>query len=141
MNDTKDSQQNPALFSSISPEIKSFLESLLSDAGMTTLDDETREEMVKELYVRLDHYLTNTIIENMPPEHLEEFVKMNESKKSMEEMQQFLTSKMPDAKGVFVKAFDDFRNMYLANVNLSRDKEEIISEANNSTTEESQNVN
>lgn len=123
MNDTVITQKNVP-FNAIPGEIKSFLESLLADAGMTTLDEQTREEMVKELYVRLDHYLTNTIIENMPPAHLEEFVKMNESKKSMDEVQEFLISKMPDAQGVFVKAFDDFRNLYLSSVNLNRDKDE-----------------
>lgn len=133
MNDTNDPQQKSSQFSNIPAEIKSFLEALLADAGITTIDDETRDEMVKELYVRLDHYLTNTIIENMPRENIEEFIKMNETKKSMEEMQKFLMDKMPNAQGVFVKAFDDFRNMYLANVNASRDKEAIINQQKDAT--------
>jgi hypothetical protein len=128
MDDTNDSVQNHTPLVTIPTEIRAFLESLLADAGMTVLDDTTREEMLKELYLRLDNHLTNTIVEHMPQEHLEEFIMMNQAKKPTQEVQQFLISKMPDAQGVFVKAFDDFRNTYLANVNLGRDKEDMKDE-------------
>lgn len=104
----------------IPQEIREFLESLLNDAGMTALDEAMREEMIKELYARLDHFLTARIIDNMPPEHLEEFIKMNEEKKSQAEIEQYLKAKMPNAQGVFTQAFAEFRDLYLGNVAVAR---------------------
>lgn len=110
----------PAQALTIPPEVHTFLEGLLQDAGMTTLDEITREEMVKELFVRLDHYITTVIIDKLPPEHLDAFMKLNEEKKPMSEIQKFLLDKMPDAKEVFAGAFADFRDLYLGNVTTVR---------------------
>lgn len=103
----------------IPPEIRSFLESVLTDANMT-LDEVTKEEMIKELYARLDSYLTTVIVDNIPAEHLEAFIKLNEDKKSKEEIDAFLRDKMPNSKEVFANAFADFRQLYLNNVYVAR---------------------
>lgn len=99
----------------IPQEIRSFLESLIQDAKMI-LDEGMKEEMIKELYARLDSFITTSIIDNLPPENLEEFIKINEEKKSQSEIEQFLKDKMPNAQDVFAKAFADFRALYLGNV-------------------------
>lgn len=104
----------------IPEEIQTFLEGLLKDAGMTTLDSEMREEMVKELFARLDNYMTSVIIDNLPSEHLEAFIKMNEEKKSREEIEKFLKDNMPNATEVFAKALVDFRELYLGNITTAR---------------------
>lgn len=111
----------PAPALTIPPEIHAFLDGLLTDAGMTTLDDDTREEMIKELFVRLDHYITTVIIEKLPPENLDEFMKLNEEKKPMSEIQKYLMAKMPNTEEVFATAFADFRDLYLGNVTTVRD--------------------
>lgn len=105
--------------SQVPAEIRNFLDGILNDANMT-LDDITREEMIKELYARLDNYLTTVIVDNMPPEHLEDFIKLNEEKKSREEIDAFLKEKMPNAQEVFTKAFADFRQLYLNNIYVAR---------------------
>lgn len=104
----------------IPPEIRNLLEGMLKDANMVSLDDSMREEMIKELYARLDNYITTAIIDNLPPEHLEAFIKMNDEKKSKEEIEAFLKDKMPNTEEIFAKAFADFRQLYLGNVSLSR---------------------
>lgn len=104
----------------IPAEVKNYLESLLQDAGMTTLDADMKEEMVKELYVRLDNYLTSTIINNLPPENMEEFIKMNEEKKSQAEIELYLKDKVPNAQDIFAQAFMEFRDLYLGNVTVAR---------------------
>lgn len=104
----------------ISTEIRTFLEGLLQDAGMTTLDAEMKEEMVKELYVRLDNFITTAIMDNLPPEKLEEFTKMAEEKKTMSEMQDYLRTNIPKAEDVFAKALLEFRDLYLGNVAVAR---------------------
>ena len=118
----------PAL--TIPPEIRSFLESLLKDTNMRTVDDEVREEMIKELYIRLDDFLTNAIIEHLPEEHLDDFITMNEQGKPMAEMQQFLIEKMPGASQVFATAFDDFRSLYLSSVAVKRQEGGVIENTN-----------
>lgn len=112
------SQTQPKL--EIPPEIRNLLEGMLKDANMVSLDDSMREEMIKELYARLDNYITTAIIDNLPPEHLEAFIKMNDEKKSKEEIEAFLKDKMPNTEEIFAKAFADFRQLYLGNVSLSR---------------------
>lgn len=117
MNDQNNTSTNQL---EIPAEIRSFLEGLLTDANMTTLDDEMKEEMIKELFARLDSYITAAIVDNMPQEHLEEFIAMNESKKSREEIEGFLKEHMPNSQEVFTKTFMEFRDLYLGGVTVAR---------------------
>lgn len=103
----------------IPQEIKNFLESILNDANISA-EGTLREEMIKELYARLDEYLTNVIVDKMPAEHLEAFIKINEEGKSKEEIDAFLRNNLPNAQEVFTNAFADFRDLYLDNVYVSR---------------------
>lgn len=121
-----DNQQRPPTGQplAIPVEVKNFLESLLNDTGMTTLDPEMREEMIKELYVRLDNYLTSTIVNNLPAENMEEFIKMNEDKKPQAEIEQFLKDKVPNSQDIFAQAFMEFRDLYLGNVTVKRNAPE-----------------
>lgn len=112
----------------IPDEIRKYLESLLSDANISTLDDETKEEMIKELYLRLDEHLTIAIVDNLPEEYMEEFMKMNEEGKPMAEIQMFLVTKMPNYNEVFSEAFDSFKQMYLGNVVVKRNQEQILNQ-------------
>lgn len=118
MDDQQASQPNQQL--TIPVEVKNYLESLLQDAGMTTLDADMKEEMIKELYVRLDNYLTSTIVNNLPPENMEEFIKMNEEKKSQAEIELYLKDKVPNSRDIFAQAFMEFRDLYLGNVTVAR---------------------
>lgn len=120
----------PAPALAIPPEIHTFLDGLLTDAGITTLDNDTREEMIKELFVRLDHYITTVLIEKLPPENLDEFMKLNEEKKPMSEIQKYLMSKMPNAAEIFATAFAEFRDLYLGNVTTVRDVTRDVSSQN-----------
>ncbi len=104
----------------IPAEVRTFIDGLLTDAGVAAMDDQMKEEMVKELFVRLDNYIATVIVEYLPSEHFDEFIKMNEEKKSKEEVEKFLQEKVPSVQEVFAKAFADFRTMYLGNVAVSR---------------------
>ena len=126
-----DNTQNQTTRLEIPPEVRSFLEGLLSDANMTTLDDAMREEMINELFARLDSYMTSVIVDKMPPEHLEDFIKMNEEKKSRQEIEAYLKEKMPNAQDVLTRAFMDFRDMYLKNVTVARNAPEKETKGDN----------
>lgn len=105
------------------PEIRQFLEQLLQEAEMLTLDDETKEEMLKELFFQLENYLSSVIVENLSPEDLEVFIKMNNEKKSKEEIEQFITEKVPNVQEIFSNAFVEFRKMYLEHVATAKSKQ------------------
>jgi Protein of unknown function (DUF5663) len=104
----------------IPADIRQFLESILDEAEMVTVDDEMREAMVQELFYQLDNYLASVVVKNLDPEALEIFIKMNEEKKSKEEIEQFVQEKIPQAQEVFANAFIDFKRLYLENVDTSR---------------------
>lgn len=104
----------------IPTEIRTFLEGLLQDAGMTTLDSQMREEMIKELFARLDNFMLTTIVEGLPADKLEEFTKMSEQGKSREELESYLKTHIPDAQEVFARAMLEFRDLYLGNVTAAR---------------------
>ncbi|HVT01223.1 MAG TPA: hypothetical protein VHE53_03245 [Patescibacteria group bacterium] len=104
----------------IPPEVRTYLEGILKDANMTEMDETMREEMINELFARLDSYMTTVIIDNMPAENIDEFIRLNEEKKPREEIENYLKEKMPNAQDVLTKAFMDFRDMYLSNVTVAR---------------------
>ncbi len=108
----------------IPAEVRTYLEGLLADANIIFKDDGVREEMIKELFARLDQYLAGIIVENMPDEHLEAFMKMNEENKTKEESEAFIKEKMPNSQEVFAKAFADFRALYLGNMAVARNAPE-----------------
>jgi hypothetical protein len=98
----------------VPPEIVAFLEGIIDDSGMgKDLAPDVRDEMIKELFARLDSYITSTIIEHLPKEKVEEFAKMAQEGKSREEVEQYLKNTIPNSQEVFNKAFENFRNLYL----------------------------
>jgi hypothetical protein len=105
----------------IPQEIRDFLDELLKDGNMTSLDQAMHDEMIVELYTRLDDYMIGTITEQLPKDQLEEFTKMAEDGKNRDELQEYLKSNIPDATNVFAKAMIDFRNLYLGSVDDARD--------------------
>lgn len=125
--------QQPKL--EIPAEVMEFLEGILKDANMTSLDDAMHEEMINELFARLDSYMTSIMVEAMPPENLDEFIKMNEEKKSKDEVEAYVREKIPNAESVLIKAFTDFRDMYLRNVTVARN----APESNSTTTDKGGN--
>jgi hypothetical protein len=105
----------------IPPDIRNYLEGILQEAGMLTLDDQTKEGMIQELFFQLDNFLASLIVKNLNAEDLEVFIKMNEEKKSKEEIERFVQEKLPDAQATFTNAFSEFRRLYVENVQKSRD--------------------
>lgn len=104
--------------SQIPSEIRIFIENLLKDANITPLDDAMKEEMIGQIYVKLDNFITTTVIENLPPEHMGEFIKMNEENRPREEVDKFMAEKIPNSQDVFAKAFLNFRDLYLGNIGV-----------------------
>lgn len=122
-NQKSTSSTNPPL--EIPGDIRTFLEGILQDAGMLVPDTTMKEEMIKELFARLDNFITTAIINNLPSEHLDAFIKLNEEKKPKNEIEQFLKDKMPKSQEVMTHAFAEFRDLYLKNVTIARNAPSI----------------
>lgn len=103
----------------IPPEVISYLENLLKEAGITPVDEAMREQLLLELYSRLDNFITTKIMENIPPEKLNEFIKLNEGNKPREEIEKYMKENISDSDQVFARAFIDFRDLYLGNIGVS----------------------
>jgi hypothetical protein len=94
-------------------EVRVYLDGLLEDAGLKATDEMLNDELCKELYARLDHYIAKVIVEHLPAERLDEFVKMNEERKPKTEIEKFFKTHVPNYEEVFTTALADFRQMYL----------------------------
>lgn len=104
----------------IPQEIRTFLEGIIGEANMTSLDAAMHEEMLQQMFSRLDQHLTSVIMENLPQDKLDEFIKMNEEKKPQEEIQAYLQQQIPNVQDIMTNAFTEFRNVYLGSVDVSR---------------------
>lgn len=107
----------------IPPEIRQFLEQLLQETDTLTLDDQMKEDMINELFFQLENYLTSVIVDTLQPEDLETFIKLNQEKKSKEEIEQFVNEKIPNAQEVFTNAFLEFKKMYLGDIAKAKDNQ------------------
>lgn len=122
--DSQTNSQNSPL-TQIPPEVIKFLDNLLAEANIVPIDETMREQLLLELYSRLDNFITTTIMENMPPEKLDEFIKLNEEKRPREEIDQYMRENMPNSQEVFAKAFVDFRDIYLGNAGVTENQTQI----------------
>jgi hypothetical protein len=104
----------------IPDEVRGFLEGMLNDASITALDDDAREDMIRELFVRLDSFMATRLLDQLPKEKVEEFIRMNEEKKSREELELFIKDNIPNAAQFFANIFTDFRESYLGKVAVNR---------------------
>lgn len=102
---------NPQLTSS--QVIEDFLQKLLEEAGMDTTSPEVKEQMLKDLRLRLNDRLFGTVIMNLIDEKLTEFRQMTEKEVSTEELQKFIDTNIPNAQEVFSQAMMAFRKDYL----------------------------
>jgi hypothetical protein len=108
----------------IPAEIRTFLENILLDANISSIDETMHEELINELYARFDSFLTSRIVDSLPPEKVDEFIKMNEENKPEEEVQNYLMSNIPDAEQRFADYFLEFRNRYLGDVLVARNAQD-----------------
>lgn len=97
----------------ITQEVRTFLESILDDAGMTDLTPEMKNSMTQELFKLLDARLTTVAVENLSEENLTQFERMLEEKKDKQDVEMFLRDKIHNAPELFAQAMLDFRNSYL----------------------------
>lgn len=106
-------------------ELRQFLEGIINYAHPSGVDEQTKEAIMQELFYQLDNYLANVIAENLTPEDLDAFVKMNEEKKPREEIENFVKQKIPNAQEVFTNAFIKFQKIYIENIDKARANQQL----------------
>lgn len=122
--------QTTSYMGEITPEIRGFLVNLLIDAGVIKTGDEVPEDKLRELFDRLDYLISAKLVDTLSDKQLDQFIRMNEQKKSPAELQTFLIRHIPNAREVFTETFLEFRQMYLDQV----EKESLDSPANDANT-------
>lgn len=108
----------------IPDEARKFLDALLDETGLSLTDD-VREDMVRELYIKLDGLLTARIIDTLPDDKVDAFLDMQEKNSSPDEIQQFVQENLPNASDLFAAVLTEFRDMYLANVDIARADKDV----------------
>lgn len=94
-------------------DVKNFLLSLLEEGGTGEVPDEVKEQMVQDLYVRLDDRLKIGILDSMSDELRVELQGMIDEDKSDEEIQKFIIDNVKNLNDIYTKVFDEFKDLYL----------------------------
>ncbi len=101
--------------------INLFLDDLLKDMHGVTTPPEELEEMKKDLVPKLNEYISLRVMTELAKtsqDTLKEFQTwVKEKSPSQEEVQVYLTGKIPDSPSFLTQVLLDFRNTYLGPVN------------------------
>ncbi len=93
--------------------VRKFLKQLLKDAGQTGLPAAVEEQLLEDLNVRLEQKLILASMDSLPAKKQAELEKMAEKPEKPEKLMEFLRSNIKDIDKVFVKALQEFRDLYL----------------------------
>lgn len=99
----KQNQNNP---------IEKFAEQLLKEKNLSVEDPDVLTELKNDLVDRVEGHINATVLENMPPEKIEEFEKIVESGNEVE-IQEFCQRHISNLDEVVAKALLRFRSVYL----------------------------
>jgi len=100
--------------------VELYLKEILRDADLLSSSKALNEEIMQELFVRLDNYLSVVILNHLPSNKIEEYIRMIEEGQPKHEIERFLTTNIPNTTDVFKNAFIDFRNLFLSKIALAR---------------------
>jgi hypothetical protein len=81
--------------------------------GQHTLDPETKEELKRDVYRRLDEFIMGRIIEAFSDTDVLEFERLLQQGRSQEELWGFARSHIPNFDAINIQALTDFRDAYL----------------------------
>lgn len=98
-------------------EINTYLDNLLDSIGLAYMDSAEKKVLIRELFVRLDKFLTLKLLDHLPTEKLEELAGFMDQNPSREEVNKYIKSIVPDAQEVFRKAFIEFPEMFYKSFN------------------------
>jgi len=121
--------------SQVPAEMKAFLQGILDEADILILDDVEKEAVIQNMYFQLDAFLLEQVIAALPDEKIEEFSTLSEEEGSVEKVQAFIESALPNAKEIFEKAYEEFRQWYLDTIAIEEAKSDAFDEQMQSSDE------
>lgn len=107
----------------IPADIHAFLEDMMLASDMVPENEIMKEIMIKQLFERLDQYIALRLVELLSENDAEEFIKLNQEKKTKEELETFLQSHIPNAQEKFVDILMDFRAQFTTDMNAQPTQE------------------
>ena len=98
-------------YEQLSPEMKTYLSSVLDDAGGKDLDTETRKKLIVDLSVELNKFIGEVIVQCMPVKYLKEYTRLIEQNRPHAEIERFVAAKIPNWPKLFAEIFEEFRTL------------------------------
>jgi hypothetical protein len=93
--------------------LNQFVDKLVEEKRLLGLDPEVLKQVKADLGDRLENRVNAALLDNMPPEKVQEFEKMIDSDASDKEVQEFCRSNIPDLDSVVAGALMEFKRVYL----------------------------
>lgn len=108
--------------------LEQFIEGLIDERKYPDLLPEAKEEMKKDLLIRLDDFIAARIIAALSDTDVLAYEKLLQEKKPEEEVQQFVSSKIPDFVNFLSAAMLEFRAVYLGIIPTNPQQQQIPEE-------------
>ena len=90
-------------------------EGMLNERGMTDLEDDVKQEMVKDLVERMTEFTNRAVLEQLTEDDLNKINDMTERGEATEEaVNEIIAAAGVDVTAVTTKALEKFREIYLA---------------------------
>jgi len=99
----------------IDPNIRLFLDNLLDEKGIFFSSPETREQMIQDLYIRLEKFVLLTLAKELSPKDGDLLLQMIENQAPQSTIQAFLQLKIPNLQEELINLFLTFKSIYLSN--------------------------
>ncbi|MBP6879518.1 MAG: hypothetical protein KBF62_00330 [Candidatus Pacebacteria bacterium] len=91
--------------------IKDFINKILEEKGVLSMDKEVVDQMRSDLTDRLETRINASVLENIPKDKLEEFEALLD-KDDDSEIQNFISKNVPDLDALIASTMISFRNIY-----------------------------
>ncbi|MFN7160378.1 MAG: DUF5663 domain-containing protein [Candidatus Gracilibacteria bacterium] len=106
----------------MTPELRDFIDSMLTQAYGNSLDADVREIMIQDLYPRLEQTLSLAMLSKLSPDQLSTVEKMTDENMPTESIQAYVVEQIPDYAEVLEEALKEFWALYIAPDNSSEDQ-------------------
>lgn len=106
----------------IPEEVRKYLDGLLDEAGVSGVDEATRETLVQELFIQLDDAIIDKVVDYLPVEKLDAFTAFMQGNPSRDQLEKYLQENVPNTQDVFTVAFADFRDAYLQAIKEAKEQ-------------------
>ncbi|QQG43284.1 MAG: hypothetical protein HYW45_03715 [Candidatus Daviesbacteria bacterium] len=93
--------------------VSEFVDKLIEEKSFPDLTEEVKAEIKKDILVRLDDFISARIIAKLSDEDVQTFNDLLKENKSPEEVQQFISTHVPDFTNFLTSTLLEFREVYL----------------------------